>query len=85
MNIGRKIYYEKTNGVIIWDKGEMSGDVIETTLEQDIETMPTLALLPEGQLGVLQLEYGDYAEQFSASRGFRINPLTEEPEFVQQV
>lgn len=83
MNIGRKVYFEKTNGIVIWDKGEMSGDVQETTLEQDMITVPTLTLVPEGQLGVVQFEFGAYSEQFNSCRGFRINPLTEESEFAE--
>jgi hypothetical protein len=82
MNIGRKVYYEKTNGVVLWDKGEMSGAVHETTLKQDIISVPALSLVPEGQLGVVQFAYGAYAEEFATSRGFRINPATQEPEFV---
>lgn len=82
MNIGRKVYYEKTNGVVIWDKGEMSGSVIETTLEEDKHFMPVLTLIPDEKLGVVKFEYGVYAEQFNTCRGFIINPQTKEPEFV---
>ena len=58
MNIGRKIYYAKSNGLIIWDKGEMSGSVVETTFEQDKAIIPVLAMLPEAEIGVLEYEYG---------------------------
>jgi hypothetical protein len=81
-DIGRKIYYEKTNGVVLWDKGEMSGNVVETTLEEDKISMPTLTLIAPEQLGIKQLAYGELAEQFITSKGYRINPLTEEVEFV---
>lgn len=80
--IGRKIYYEKSNGVIIWDKGEMSGAVVETTLEEDKITMPLLTLIPETHLGVKQLNYGDYTDEFSRIKAYRINPATEELEFI---
>jgi hypothetical protein len=82
MEIGRKIYYERTNGVIIWDKGEMAGDVRETTLEEDIQAMPILTLISPEQLGVKQLAYGELCEQFIACTGYRINPVTEEIQFV---
>ena len=58
MNIGRKIYYAKSNGLIVWDKGEMSGSVVQTTFEQDKVTMPILAMLPTEEIGVLEFEYG---------------------------
>lgn len=82
MEIGRKIYYEKANGVIIWDKGEMSGSVVETTFEEDKVAMPLLTLIPETELGVKQLNYGDYADEFSRVRAYRINPVTDELEFL---
>lgn len=82
MDIGRKIYFEKTNGVIIWDKGEITGNVRETTLQEDIEAMPVLSLIDESQLGVLQLEYGAYRVQFRSCRGYKVNPATLQIEFV---
>ena len=82
--IGRKVYYEKTNGVVIWDKGEMMGDVRETTIDEDIVACRVLILVPEGQLGIVQFEYGEYTSEFSTCSGFRINPVTLNPEFVEQ-
>lgn len=82
MQIGRKIYYEKTNGVIIWDKGEMEGDVRETTFEEDCGVMPVLTLIDSNQLGILQLNFGDYQEEFLTCRGCKINPITNLPEFI---
>jgi hypothetical protein len=82
--IGRKIYYEKNNGVIIWDKGEMEGDVRETTLQEDLEVMPVLTLIAPERLGIKQLGYGELADSFLNCRGYRINPDTEEVEFVTQ-
>ena len=83
MDIGRKIYYAKDSGVVIWDKGEMSGAVRETTFAEDCEVIPILALVNDnGMLGVVQLDYGAYAEQFKICRGYIINPETQEPQFV---
>ena len=82
MEIGRKIYYEKSNGIVIWDKGEMSGDVVETTFAQDCEVMPIIGTLDPSQLGVLQLHFGTLSQEFSECQGFKVNPETEEIEFV---
>lgn len=82
MEIGRKIYYEKTNGIVIWDKGELSGHVMKTSFEDDCKVMPVLTLISPEQLGVKQLEYGELREQFISSKGYRINPINEEVEFV---
>lgn len=82
MNIGRKIYYEGSNGIVIWDKGEMSGDVKETTFEEDCATMPILTKIDPAQLRVKQLEYGELSVQFATAKGYIINPITEEIEFI---
>lgn len=83
MQIGRKIYYEKSNGVVIWDKGEMDGAVEETTFEQDKVTTPVLSLLPTEAIGIKQLAYGELQEQFASSKGFIIDPTTEDVVFVR--
>lgn len=82
MNIGRKVYFSKDSGVVIWDKGEMSGDVRETTFDEDCQAMPVLTLVDSEKLGVVQLEYGAYADEFSRCKGYIINPDTLKPEFV---
>lgn len=81
-DIGRRIYYEKSNGIVICERGEMSGDVTETTLEQDKASMPVLTLIDSAQLGVKQLAYGELSIQFASSKGYRINPTTLEVEFA---
>jgi hypothetical protein len=74
LQIGRKIYYEKANGIVVWDKGEMQGDVKETTLDEDKAAMPILSALDtKGQLGVLQLDYGAQADSFATCKGYYIN------------
>jgi hypothetical protein len=82
MQIGRKIYFSKDSGVIIWDKGQMEGSVVETTLEEDKIAMPVLTLILEDKFGILQLNFGDYADEFSRCKGYIINPVTLLPEFV---
>jgi len=79
MNVGHKIYYEKTNGIIIWDKGEMSGDVRETTLAEDEATMPELVTLDAaGNLGVLQLDYGARDNEFANLGTYHVD-ITQTP------
>lgn len=43
MEIGRRIYYDLANGNIIIDVGERSGDIVPTTIDQDIETYIALS------------------------------------------
>ncbi|KIQ93893.1 hypothetical protein LH47_02043 [Anoxybacillus thermarum] len=79
--VGRKIYYDKMTGNVILDTGEMMGAVIETTIDQDFETYQALKERVRDSVGVIQLEYGQYAEDFAQCNGYRVNPQTLELEF----
>lgn len=81
MQIGMRIYYEKATGNVILNTGERQGSVIETTLEQDFETYKILSERVPETIGVVQLEYGRFREDFSQASGYRVNPDTEELEF----
>lgn len=82
MNIGRKIYYDKATGNVIIDTGERSGDVVETTVEQDFEVYRALNERVPETVGVLQLEYGQYIEDFIASNGYCVDVSGDEPQIV---
>jgi hypothetical protein len=79
--IGRRIYYDKTTGNVILDTGEKMGAVVETTIDQDFETYKALKERVRDTVGVIQLEYGQYAEDFAQCNGYRVNPETLELEF----
>lgn len=79
MQIGRKIYYDKSTGNVIVDTGERSGDVVETTVEQDIAVYVALAERVPDTVGVLQLEYGQFAQDFAACNGYRVDISGDEP------
>jgi hypothetical protein len=79
--IGRKIYYDKATGNVIVDTGEKTGAVIETTVDQDFETYQALKERVRDTVGVIQLEFGAYAQDFAQCNGYRVNPETLELEF----
>jgi hypothetical protein len=79
--IGRKIYYDKTTGNVILDTGERQGAVVETTIDQDFETYQVLKERVRDTVGVIQLEYGQYAADFAQCNGYRVNPETKTLEF----
>ncbi len=64
MQIGRKIYYEKSTGNVILDTGEKNGDVVESTIESDFEAYKVLQDRVKDSVGVIQLEYNYNAENF---------------------
>ncbi|REK68009.1 MAG: hypothetical protein C6P35_03300 [Cohnella sp.] len=82
MDIGRRIYYDRTTGNIILDTGERSGDVVETTVEQDFAAYKSLAERVPETVGMLQLEYGQYAQDFATCSGYRVDVSGDEPKLV---
>lgn len=78
MNIGRKIYYDNKTGIVLIDTGERSGDVIETTVDQDFEVYVSLAERVRETVEVMTLEYGEYAQDFQTGRLKGVDPITKE-------
>lgn len=60
MNIGKKIYYNNTNGYIFMTTGECSGDVRLTSFEEDINSFGILQENDIKIISCIQLEYGYY-------------------------
>lgn len=81
MQVGRKIYYERSTGYVIVDTKERSGDVRETTTEEDFARYKSLAERVPETVGCLQLEYGQFAQDFLECNGYRVIPETLELEF----
>lgn len=81
MQLGRTIYYDKATGNVIVDTGEREGSVVETTFEQDFEAYAALAERVPATVGHIQLNFGQYSQDFMECNGYRVNPDTEEIEF----
>lgn len=76
----RRIYYDVLNGnklvqVVFF------GFVTPSTVEQDIATYTALSERNRDSFDVLELEYGQYAQDFAECNGYRVNPQTKELEF----
>ncbi|SFB62531.1 hypothetical protein SAMN05216312_12211 [Cohnella sp. OV330] len=82
MQIGRKIYYDKATGNVIVDTGEREGGVIETTRDQDFESFQALKDRVPNTVGVLQLEYGQHAQDFMLTNGYRVDVSSEQPSLL---
>lgn len=82
MQIGRRIYYEKATGNVVLDTGERTGDVVPTTVDQDFEIYQVLKERVRDAIGVIQLEYGQYAQDFMECSGFRVDVNGQEPMLV---
>lgn len=76
----RRIYFDKERGNKLVEVGYM-GRVTPTTIEQDIATYVALSERNRDTFDVLELEYGQYAQDFAECNGYRVNPETKELEF----
>jgi hypothetical protein len=71
--IGRKVYYDKATGNVYVITAEMSGDVVETTQDQDFQTYTALHGIDPATVGVKQLAYGEHANEFALYRCSRVD------------
>ncbi|AYB39905.1 hypothetical protein [Brevibacillus laterosporus] len=76
--IGQKIYFDKVTGNILVDTGELAGAVRETTLEEDFQTYVVLSERVKTSIGCIQLEYGQFTDNFSKGYAYHINAETNE-------
>lgn len=81
MFIGRRIYFDKITGKVLVDTGEDLGNVYKKTIEQDIQTYTVLSERNRDTFDVIELEYGQYAQDFAECNGYRVNPETKQLEF----
>lgn len=81
MQIGRRIFYDIATGNVIVDIGERQGAVVPKTIEQDIQTYKELSERNLDKFDYIELEYGQYEQDFAECNGYRINPETKELEF----
>lgn len=82
MQIGRKIYYDKATGNVIQDTGERSGSVVETTVAQDFASYAALQDRVPATVGIMELAYGDHAQDFRACNGYRIDVSSGTPSLL---
>lgn len=82
MEIGRKIYYDKATGDVIQDTGERSGDIVETTRDQDFEAYMMLKDRVPNSVGVLQLEFGQHTADFNNANGYRVDVSSGQPSLL---
>ena len=81
INVGKRIYYDKVMGEVILNTGDKQGVVIPMTVEQEIASYNALSERNRETFDVLELEYKQYAQDFSEANGYRVNPDTKQIEF----
>ena len=73
MKIGKRIFYDKRNGEILAIVGERSGHVRPTTVEEDIESFPALMERNREMFDYIDLEYGQYKEDFERATSIAVD------------
>lgn len=78
MQIGRKIYFEKSTGNVLLNTGEMQGDVRITTVDEDFQSFIPLQNRTKDSVGLIQLDYGQLSDKFSTCTGYSVD-ITKNP------
>lgn len=79
--IGRRIYYDLETGNVLIDTGERQGSVLPTTIEQDVMDYVALSERNRNTFNVIELAYGQYAQDFADCIGYRVNVESNSLEF----
>lgn len=74
--IGRKIYYDVSTGAVLCDTGERQGFVCETTQADDFAAYPQLSEVDPATVGIIQLAYGERADEFANMVSMSVDPAT---------
>lgn len=82
-NIRGKIYYDKSTGNVIVRLPEQRNtfNVRESTVDEDFKSIQILKERIRTTVGVIILELGQYAQEFSTATSYRVNPTTKKLEF----
>jgi hypothetical protein len=75
-----RIYYDKQTGNVIQDV-LYSGSIIPKTVEQDINDFTRLSERNRDTFDVIELAYGQLAQDFAECNGYRVNVETKTLEF----
>ncbi|MEC0237765.1 hypothetical protein P4H71_25955 [Paenibacillus kribbensis] len=79
--IGSKVFWRKVSGEVVFVTPESVGDVVVTTAEDDAAFYPQLRDYDFDKLGVIQLRYQQYKQDFEQAAAYWVNPVTQKLEF----
>lgn len=80
-NMGKKIYYDKSSGEVLYIAGQIEGDFIPTTTEKDFTIIPALKNKTKEEVDVILTAYGEYDTEFTFATKVKVNLGTLKPEF----
>lgn len=81
MNIERMLFFDKTDGTLILDTGEWKNASRKKTVDQQIATYKELSERNRETFDVIELEFGQYAQDFAEGRLIGVDLETKKPIF----
>lgn len=81
LKIGKTLFYDRITGGIIVDTGEWPNAKRKKTVEEQILTYPALAERNRDTFDYIELQFGQYTQDFEGCNSYRINPDTKQIEF----
>ncbi|RDY22889.1 hypothetical protein CHF27_011255 [Romboutsia maritimum] len=84
MKIGSKIYFHKNTGCSILIKCDAIGDIRNTSMEEDYNFYTKLKKFKIDEIGLIQLEYGEYEKLSKGFNSARVNLETKKLEFFNR-
>ena len=82
MNVGKRLFYDTSTGGIIVNTGDRSGDIRETTPQEDIAVYKELSERVESTYSWMDFTYGAHREEESLGGSIvRIDLETKKPVF----
>ncbi|WP_107841223.1 hypothetical protein [Metasolibacillus meyeri] len=80
---GRRLYFLKSNGKVIYDVGDSEGTVeVEKSFAFDYENIPMLNEHERSDIDFIDLEYGQYREEFASCVYYQITPISKDVQFA---
>lgn len=81
MQVGHIVFFDKTTGGVLVVTPEISETSANITAEGYIAIYKVLSERNRDTFDFIELEYGQYAQDFAESNGYRVNPETKQIEF----
>lgn len=78
MEIGRRIYFDKLTGNVLYDSGESTGSVVRLTVEEEIPLVKVLSERVRESFKVIELDFSEFSSDFKEATSYKIDTDTEE-------
>lgn len=82
MDRGMRIYFKTDSGEVLVNTGEMQGAVTAHSYTVDTQLYSSLNELTLGSFDYIDLQFGQFRQDFIDAKDYRVNPETKELEFI---